>query len=230
MCAAPKEISGRTNSGNGVGHRQDAARRAHLAAFTSGRKDWQAERGRILHRICIRIQARVDKGESLFRSVRLFARRHNGRTFKSAPHRKLALSWKTLVRCYHTWKRGGEVPAAFRLHYSPGRSLLVAPPVIRFIEFCAAQKHANLLSAWQCFAARADSLGRGRRAGQLPYGYEQIRRVFSRAMFRQLQAHLAAIRTAEIELGRLRIQLTAEIRRRLPDRPRRVRREVSYEI
>jgi hypothetical protein len=86
--------------------------------------------------------------------------------------------------------------------------------------------------AWNDFATRPGSFARGRKSrNRIRFSYGQVQRYFPGANFRALQAQLVAIDAAQHELGRLRAENVAAIRRRLPDRAqRRQRRGLMYEI
>jgi len=194
---------------------------------------WQAERAALLHRACKSVQARINRGQKISKAIRCVAKRLKLRQFRSDPKRRLALTEKTLRRHFKTWQRGGEVPAAFKLNYHSRRPSVPATLLVRFAEFCACQKLASLKSAWNKFCQRGGSFGRGRHAGKpLKVSYGQLRYNFPAADFYLLQGELKAIQALQTKLAQLRLEIVADIRRRLPDRPprRRVKRETDFQI
>jgi hypothetical protein len=194
---------------------------------------WQAEREQILHRASKSVQARINHGERKRKAFRRVANYHNGRRFKCDAKRRLALAESTLRCHFRTWKRGGEIPAAFALQYRPRRPSIPAPVLVRFAEFCASQPLPSLAAAWEKFRRRGGSFGRGRHASKpLRIKYGQLRYNFPAADFRLLQGELKAIQAAQTKLAQLRFKVVADIRRRLPDRPprRRVKRGLDFSI
>lgn len=186
---------------------------------------WRREYEQSLHRICQGIKSGLERGESLCAIARRCSRRWNGKTFKSDPTRTFFLSFGTIIRLWYRWKRGGEVPAAVRLRYRGTAAHLPAPMVVRFLEFCLARSFSSFKAAWMAYQSRPDARARG----SVRYSYGQVLRYFRGTDFRAIQIQLAAIAAAQAELVRLRVELTARIRRQLPDRPARKRR-TSAEI
>jgi hypothetical protein len=87
-------------------------------------------------------------------------------------------------------------------------------------------------TAWEAFEKRRVNVGRGRHS-QKPLraiSYSQLCYFFPGRHFAELQGQLKAIATAQIEIGKLRLQFIAEIRRRLPDRPPRPRKQPDFSI
>jgi hypothetical protein len=78
---------------------------------------WQRERARRLHSICQRIEGRVQRGEAVRRAVRLFSWRNRPLQRKS-----WRLSRGRLRTLFYQWRRN-PTPAAFQLHYKPGRAV-----------------------------------------------------------------------------------------------------------
>lgn len=194
---------------------------------------WQLARAKILQRACQRIRAAVAAGKPIQRTIRRVARSLDGRAYRGDPARRLKLSAKTLRRAWDNWNRGGQVPAAFKLNFNPRRKFIPAPVLMRFAEFCASRPLPSLADAWRKFSARGGSFGHGRRAaGPLAVSYFVLSQHFPAAVFYQLQAELKAIRTAQMNLGRLKLKAIADIRARLPDRPprRRMNRGNTFEI
>lgn len=193
----------------------------------------QEERTKVLHRACLSIQAAIQRGQQVGRAIRRVAARHHGRQFKADPARRLAMSPKSLRRFWDAWKCGGELPAAFAQHYQPHRRFIPASLLIRFAEFCASQAQPSFSAAWRNFSARGGSFGQGRRAGKpVQISFFVLRQYFPVAAFYQLQGELKAISASQTRLGQVKLNLIAEIRRRLPDRPPRQRgkRQPEFEI
>ncbi len=194
---------------------------------------WQIERANKLHRACVSVQARLAHGERKRKAFRRVARYHNGRSFKCDPKRHLHFSEQTLRRAFARWKRGGEVAAAFRIHYQPRRPSITAPVLVRFAGFCASIPMPSMKSAWNKFSARGGSFGRGQHASKpLKISYGQLCYHFPTADFYLMQNELKAISAAQTKLAQLRFKVIADMRRRLPERPprRREKKELEFHI
>jgi len=185
---------------------------------------WQAERAKKLQRACQTIKAAIQRGEKISRAIRRAARSRSGRTYKSDPSRRMALSTATMRRMWDIWKRGGEIPAAFKLNYHVQPSAVPAAVLERFVISCSGLPQPSLAAAWRQFSARGRGLWTGRRpARRLKISDDQIYHYFPAAKFYLMQAQLRAVENALVELARLRFEAIAEIRRRLPTPPPRPR-------
>jgi hypothetical protein len=195
---------------------------------------WQMERANKLQRACERIRAAVASGQPIQKTILCVARGLNGRPYRCAASRRLALSPTTLRRLWDVWRRGGEVSAAFKLNYDPQPSALTAPVLERFANFISSQPQRSLRAAWQVFCRRGGALGHGPKKKNLPQvTYDMLRHNFGAANFYRLQGALKAIHAAELNLARERLAIIAAIRARLPERPakrRRAKREIMFEI
>jgi hypothetical protein len=193
---------------------------------------WQAERESILQHVCTRIASRGKFSGSLSSNILRYSRLYHGRPFKSHPALKLHLQPGTLVNLWYRWRRGGEVPSAFRLRYAPQHLPVPAALLIRFVEFCACARWPSLRDAWTAFETRGGRFSRGRAVSRLPIRYEQLRYWFSGGDFNDLQNQLKARHEAETELGRLRLSFATKIRACVPAKePRRpARKAAGYEI
>ena len=194
---------------------------------------WQTERANKLNRACQCVKAAILRGENISKAIRCVARSYDGRMFKSDPARRLALSAATLRRLWDMWKRGGEVPAAFKLHYRARRPFIPAPLLVRFVEFCASNHLASMKTAWDKFSARGGSFGRGQHASKpLTISYGQVCYHFRAADFYLMQGEQKTIQSAQTRLAQLRLKVIADVRHRLPDRPprRRVKPETDFQI
>lgn len=194
---------------------------------------WQAERANKLHRACNSVQSRLNRGERKRKAFRRVSKFHNGRAFKCDPKHRLSLSEQTLRRAFARWKRGGEVPSAFRFRYQPRRTALTAPLLVRFANFCASIPLRSMKSAWKKFSARGGSFGRGQHASRpLKISYGQLCYHFQATDFYLIQRELQVIQAAQTKLAQLRLKVVGDIRRRLPDRPlpMRVKREINFQI
>lgn len=78
---------------------------------------WMIEHSNTVHRICSCMQARLDAGQRLEPVLRLFARRWNGKAFRSAPGRRIRLSRATLIRYLYLWRAGGRTPDSVKLKF-----------------------------------------------------------------------------------------------------------------
>lgn len=195
--------------------------------------DWQTERASRLHRACLALETAIKNGGKICKSIRHVASGHNARQFKSDASRRMQLSAPTLRRMWQVWRRGGRLPSAFRLKYRPVRAAIPAPVLIRFTQFVAATRQPSLKKAWQNFSNRPGSFCRAHNSRKpVKISYCQLCRYFTAANFYRLQAHLKAIQTEQLNLAQLRLAITADIRRQLPDQlpGRRVGREITFEI
>lgn len=201
-----------------------------VAAISS---PWQAERAATLQRLCQRIRARVDDGQPLLKAVRREARRYQGRPFRTDSKHRWALSPGTLLRWWHRWRRNGEVPSAFKLHYAARATSVPLPVMTRFICFCATYLFHSQFKAWVAFAKVEDRRWihlRPVRPSRI-YRFSSVRRYFTAAAFRKLQVELKSISSHQKELGRLRLLFCADQQRRLPAPAARHRRTgQEYEI
>jgi hypothetical protein len=187
---------------------------------------YQLEKARRLHRRFRSAEAGAQRGKPVTKSLRRFAWYWKDRSFRTDPKRKFQFSLATLLRLYRQWQRGGCVVSALYPRYRPAGANIPAPVVCRFMEFCASRLLSSLRDAWNEFSSCPGSFARRRdwrkQTGRFSYG--QVQRYFSGADFHTLQTQLTAIGNAQAELARLRAQFTADIRRRLPNRPQRKRR------
>jgi len=192
---------------------------------------WQIERAAKLHRACQRIQAAIARGEKVTRVIRRVAARANGKRYRSAPGRQLALSFVTLRRAWDVWRRNGQLPASLRVHYRSEPSI-TAPVLVRFSSFCANQQFPSLQQAWHVFIAQPGSFGKGRRFRPLVISYSQLCRYFPAATFYSMQSHLKAIHREQAALNDLRLRTIAELNQRLPTHlpRRRASGAISFEI
>ena len=98
--------------------------------------------------------------------------------------------------------------------------------MIRFVEFCAANRLPSVKVAWQKFSTFwPNKAARGITYGQVTYH-------FPAASFYLMQSHLKAIETAQVRLDEVRFAALADITNRLRERPprRRVKRETDFQI
>jgi hypothetical protein len=194
---------------------------------------WQTERQAKLQRACNRIRRAQAAGKPIGKTIRRVSHSLNGRPFRCDPARRLMLSAATLRRLWDNWRRGGEVPAAFKLNFYRQPSALTAPVLVRFTDFISAGYHRSLSAAWQKFCNRAGALGYGRRkADQRKITYDMLRHNFGVANFYRIQGALKSLQAAQNHLAKERWEITAAIRARLSNRPRRhrVKREIAFEI
>jgi hypothetical protein len=193
---------------------------------------WQAERAKRLHRICSSIEARVARGEKKRRLIQWFAWYWKGRSYKCDPSRPLRFSRCTIERAFHLWKKGGQIAASLRVHYQPRRTILTAPILERFIDFCASRPLPSMKAAWLQFLSRAGHFGlgwRSKRRQRISLG--MVRYHWPASKFHALQASLKAMDSEKIALARRCLEFKSEIRNRLPDRQRRrVKRETDFQI
>lgn len=171
---------------------------------------WQAERAKILQRACLSVTAGIRHGERISRTIRRVSRRYHGRALRSDPKRRLALAPGTLRYLWDRWRRNGEVPAAFKLHYYGRPPYVPRPLVIRFAQFSASRRLTSVKEAWRMFSQiRGNSAARG-------ISYQQVVYSFPAAEFYRMQAELRAIETARARLEAVKFKAIAEITNRLP--------------
>jgi hypothetical protein len=220
----------------GVGVRKNTSAVGHPGAgggVPPASVSWEAEREKILQRICEGIKERIESGESLGRCLRRVSRRWDHKTYRTNPRKKLALAFETARAWWYAWRRGGEVPSAFRIHYKTRRILVPVPVLIRFSDACASRRWANVKAAWREFESRPGAFARGRPSRKkADIRYDQLRYWFPSSFFRAMQAQLKAIDLARTELARLRFGYVAGIRALLPDRLARNRtgRKSDFQI
>jgi hypothetical protein len=197
---------------------------------TSG---WQRERALTLHRVCQRIQVRVEKGQSLNKACRFFSNRWNGKCFRSAPMRSYALNVSSVYRHFRRWRLGGEVPSALLLRFRPATRRIPAPVLVRFIELCAKLEFASFRAAWETFCRRRGNAGPGRVNGRkLKLGFHALYWNCPKGSFAEFKRCWKIIRQAQLQIQVLRIKYTTEIRASVPDRlpRRRSKKELTFEI
>ena len=183
------------------------------------------ERANKLQRACERIRTAVGAGKPIQKTIRRVARSLNGRPYRCEASRRLALSPKTLRRVWDDWRRGGEVPAVFKLNYFVRPSSVPATVMIRFVVYCAGlpQPSRSLAKAWREFSKQ------GR---PVKTSLDQVYHYFPAAEFHQMHEQFEAIVTASFELDRLRLKNIASIKDRLPAPPVRLRKKTktAFEI
>ena len=194
---------------------------------------WEAERAQKLQYEFAKTRRAIAAGKPVGKSLRGLARRLNGRPCRCDPERRIKLSAATVRRLWDDWRRGGEVPAAFKLNFYRHPTALTAHVLVRFADYISASQHRSMRAAWQKFCARPGAFGHSRRKGNLRgVSYDMLCHTFHAANFYLIQQHLKTIQTAQINLARARLAVIADLRNRLPDRPtrRRVKRENTFEI
>jgi hypothetical protein len=188
---------------------------------------WQTERANKLHRACRRIQNALAGGETLTKALRRVSRSYHHRALKSDPARRLQLTPPTLRRHFKQWNQYGRSPAALILKYRARLPYIPRPLLIRFVEFCAANRLPSVKVAWEKFSMRKQNAKQTR-----GISYGQICYSFSAAVFYLMQKQLKAIEAARARLDQLRFKAIADITERLPERPprRRMKKESNYQI
>jgi hypothetical protein len=171
-----------------------------------------------LQRACLRIKAATASGKPIQKTIRRVAHSLNGRPFRCDPTRKLALSPMTLRRLWDAWRRGGEVPAVFRLNYGTPTRRVSATVLVRFVNFAMAHDElSTFAAAWRAFCRRKGNAGPGLfRGNPLVLGYDTLQRNLPRGFFAGVRRNRKAIRTAQRELSRARISALAYIITRVP--------------
>jgi hypothetical protein len=186
--------------------------------------EWQLERAKRLQRACLSIQRARQRGEQLGRVIRRVARRCHGRPFQCAPHRSLKLSAVTLRRLWDAWRRGGEVPAAFTLHFKPGARRIPQTVLVRFVNFSAGRQYSSLAAALRAFNAGPRRVT----VKQRPLGYDALRRALPKKCFPALRRQIVAAHSAAVELNKLRLAFIGEIENRAVPKPPRRRLPGNY--
>ena len=127
---------------------------------------WQMERANKLQRACLRVQAALARGEKITTALRKTSRYYHRRVLKSDSARRIQLSPPTLRRHFEAWKNNEQTTAAFVLKYRARRPYVSRPLLVRFVEFCAANRLASVREAWQNFSIRKQNA----RAREITYG------------------------------------------------------------
>lgn len=110
---------------------------------------WFLEHARIIHRICLCIEARTAKGQRLANAISLFSRRWRNRTYRSDPDRKIHVSKSSLLRNLYRWRSGGRSPESVWLRYQATKS----PRKARALDLLQAAARPETLafeSAFKC--------------------------------------------------------------------------------
>jgi hypothetical protein len=114
---------------------------------TKSISDWKKERAAKLQNSCERLRVAVAAGKPVGKTVHRVARSLNGRPYRCDPSRRLKLSAVTMRRVWDVWRRGGEVPAAFKLNFYRHPSALTAPVLERFAHFVSAGHYRSMRAA-----------------------------------------------------------------------------------
>jgi hypothetical protein len=112
---------------------------------------WAAERLRILTRIFRGIDQQVANGRSVTSALDKAAKRWANRAYRSAPDRKVNLSFSTVDRLYHAWVRGGRDIRVVDLKYKAPHRIEVSPDVLANVLGRAGQQ--DIRSFGQLFRA-----------------------------------------------------------------------------
>ena len=173
---------------------------------------WQDERAKILQRTCHRILAREQAGQSRHKAVGRFSRRWDGKSLKADPARRLRLKTSTLYNLYSKWRQYGQTAEAFHLNFQPGNRRIVAPVLIRFVNFAAERDFKSFKDAWRAFCQRGGSFGPGR----VTLGYDALLWNLPKGCFSELKRWRSIKRQAEMELQKARLRSIAQIQARVP--------------
>jgi hypothetical protein len=119
---------------------------------------WFTERAKMLQRICTRIEARRDRGQSVREATTYFSWYWSGRNYRSAPRVKVRLSRMTLTTLYYRWRRSGRQRECFALRYTVKRTAISPALVGRFVDECAAPGVCSMTEAWQRLAPAGVSM------------------------------------------------------------------------
>lgn len=197
-------------------------------ASTKKSKAWQRERGQRLHRKFLSVEKAIAAGKTFKQATKMFVWFWRGKGYRCDRSRQARFSLGSLRHLFRQWRLNGRTPLALRLKY---RGLVPSVPVKlleRFVDFSAALQFRHMKDAWQAFIKRGGRFGPGRGSNQpATVTYGQLQYFFTGKKFARLQSAQRAIKRAEKHKANLRWQYTAEIRERLPARPRRVRRTAA---
>lgn len=119
----------------------------HGAEFSHKQPKYAGERRLRCLQIFGGVLVKVRNGSSVARALREASRRWRGRTFKSAPGRRVNFSVQTLNRLWYRWCRFGD--AALDLHYKVPPKIEVSPVVTNEVLQRAGQ--ADIKSFSQLF-------------------------------------------------------------------------------
>lgn len=189
----------------------------------------EIERADRLHKKFQRAEKSLAAGRPLNKVFGHFSWYWRKRTYHSDRTRQVRFSYRTLVNRYYQWlKAGRRKESLFRrwVGLYPG---VPAQALCNFVEFCSRHQFPHMKAAWQEFTRRKGWIGRGRQStAPLKVTYGQLQYYLTGKKFAKLQSALRAITRAETHLDNLRSEYTAEIRARVPARPRRrTRQELS---
>src|SRR5690242_16853771 len=99
----------------------------------SALRDEQA-RCQFLHRLFEQVEARLSAGITFAEAIRRAGQRRNIRAFK---HGKLSRG--SLIRLFYSWRKNRS-PAAFLLHYKPGKTRIPVALAEEFLSRLAAER------------------------------------------------------------------------------------------
>ncbi|MDB6023326.1 MAG: hypothetical protein JWQ04_3183 [Pedosphaera sp.] len=110
---------------------------------------WQLERCRRLHRICRNIEGRIQRGQSLRKSVRWFTWYWASRFYRCDKTSPAKFCAQTLLRIYYQWRDNGKSPDAIALRYRGTRPKLSPDALQRFLNAAIVGDARSFKAAWQ---------------------------------------------------------------------------------
>jgi hypothetical protein len=148
---------------------------------------WQRERCQLLHRLCLAIERKRERGRTLRQALRWPGWYWKNRTYRCDPTRKIQISRGTLKNCYYIWRRGGKTAASLSLRYGTSAIPIPQNDVLRFVRSCLAPGACSLEAVYRAMAAPSHTL-------------RTFRDSMPRALLQRIRRlHRARITNAEVE-------------------------------
>ena len=148
---------------------------------------WQRERARRLHRLFLRLEARIASGLNQRRALKWIGWFYNSkpRFYRCERSRQVRFSKATIKREFYRWRNGGRIADALALRYRPGRERLPASEVQTFARLCLAPMVCSMRGAYQILP---------RPAGTCSAFRHSLSRSFLAAAVKMFAARRAALR------------------------------------
>lgn len=120
------------------------------ADFLFPRIRWVRENADRLHRICLGIERRLQKGEPLWKAVRRASWYYTRQTryYRTAPEIRVPFTKGTITRAWYRWNEGGKTAAAVALRYKAPTKLPMSE-IIELAELTMQPGVLSVKSAWR---------------------------------------------------------------------------------
>jgi len=110
---------------------------------------WQRERSRKLDRMFRCIEGRIQRGQTIRRSVRLFAWFHKNRMYRCEPTRRFRVSRKSLIRLFYKWRASGKTPECLLIKYRLSTSLISRGKIFELARICVESGTTSFLTGYR---------------------------------------------------------------------------------